>query len=371
MYMPCGEKTVHLYHNVVAPYRLPIFNRLAESYDLTVHFAKEREAGRKWDTNITEDFKYNFLPSLNLGPFCLLFTVPLQMLRDRPDVHLHGESHQTVMAILSSIIITRLVGGDIVLWTEWVDTKASKSNYHHTGLSLLVSLVTDFMYRLLRPLIYREANMLVAYSEKSHRFLRKRDVPEEKIVTGHQVMPRSCLSTQQVEYTNDNKDTTTYLFIGYLERRKGLDTLLDAWTYLDCPNAELIIAGSGPERDRLEESDDKTVNWVGYVDEDKKAKLLREADIFVLPTRHDPWGLVVNEALAYDTPVVTTEAAGASELLRNSDAGRVIEPDDATALASAMADLKRDGTVTERLRERATDVSVGVRPFKQAIAKTS
>ncbi|QGA81923.1 glycosyltransferase family 4 protein [Halomicrobium sp. LC1Hm] len=367
--MPSGEKTIHLYHNVVAPYRLPIFNQLSEQYDLTVHFAKEREAGRKWNTNITEDFKYDFLPSFNIGPFCLLFTIPLQMLRDQPDVHLHGESHQTLMAILSSIIVTRLVGGEIILWCECIDTKASKSNYHHTGLSLFLSRASDIMYRFLRPVIYREANVLIAYSEKSYQFLRERGVAEEKIVTGHQIMPKSCLSTQQVEDNNESEDTTTYLFIGYLERRKGLDTLLEAWTHLDCPDAELIIAGSGPERDRLEEGDDETVNWVGYVDEDRKVKLLREADVFVLPTRHDPWGLVVNEALMYNIPVVTTEAAGASELLRNSDAGRVIEPDDATALASAMVDLKHDGTVSERLRDYATDVSVGVRPFKRAIEK--
>jgi len=369
--MSRGKKTVHLYHNVVAPYRLPIFNRLAESYDLTVHFAKERGAGRKWDTNITGDLKHNFLPSLDIGPFCLLFTVPLQMLRDRPDIHLHGESHQTLTAILSSIIVTRFVGGDIVLWSEWVDTKESESNYHHTGLSLLVSRFTDFMYRLLRPVIYHEADILVAYSEKSHQFLQNRGVPEEKIVTGHQVMPRSCLSTRQVEDTNVDENTTTYLFIGYLERRKGLDTLLDAWTQLNRRNAELIIAGSGPERDRLDVDDDKTVNWVGYIDEDRKSKLLRKADVFVFPTRHDPWGLVVNEALAYGTPVVTTEAAGASELLRNSDAGRVIEPDDATALASAMIDLKCNGTVPEQLQNQATDVEVGARPFKQAIEITS
>lgn len=62
--------------------------------------------------------------------------------------------------------------------------------------------------------------------------------------------------------------------------------------------------------------------------------------MFVLPTREDIWGLVVNEAMAVGTPVITTTNCGAGiEILKNGDGGRIVPPEDPDSLANAMQEM--------------------------------
>lgn len=69
----------------------------------------------------------------------------------------------------------------------------------------------------------------------------------------------------------------------------------------------------------------------------------RAADLFVLPTREDIWGLVVNEAMAVGTPVITTTNCGAGiEILKNGDGGRIVPPEDPDSLANAMQEILND-----------------------------
>ena len=67
------------------------------------------------------------------------------------------------------------------------------------------------------------------------------------------------------------------------------------------------------------------------------------ADLFVLPSRHEPWGVVVNEALAAGLPVVLSDRVGAAaDLLVDGENGRLVPAGDAVALANALEDLCRD-----------------------------
>lgn len=69
----------------------------------------------------------------------------------------------------------------------------------------------------------------------------------------------------------------------------------------------------------------------------------RAADLFVLPTREDTWGLVVNEAIAVGTPVITTTNCGAGmEILKNGDGGRIVPLADSDSLAIAMQEILND-----------------------------
>ena len=69
--------------------------------------------------------------------------------------------------------------------------------------------------------------------------------------------------------------------------------------------------------------------------------------MFVLPTREDIWGLVVNEAMAAGTPVITTTNCGAGmEILKNGDGGRIVPPEDTDSLASAMQEMLNDAELT-------------------------
>ena len=117
----------------------------------------------------------------------------------------------------------------------------------------------------------------------------------------------SCSSSQTV------KQTRTLVFMSRIHPKKGIKHLLEAWRQLQPVNWKLILAG--PDEDgHLQEVLDYAeklgvsdqVEYQGIVDDDSKAKLLCAADLFILPSFSENFGVVVAEALAYGVPVIST-----------------------------------------------------------------
>ncbi len=120
------------------------------------------------------------------------------------------------------------------------------------------------------------------------------------------------------------------LFVGNELERKGWDTLMSAVARLDDPHLRVLGAGRiAPERHP------PFVRWAGA--DQNVAQLHAAADALALPTRYEPWGLAIVEALGSGLPVVTTGLAGAAVAVEDGETGRLLEdPEDANALAAAI-----------------------------------
>lgn len=98
----------------------------------------------------------------------------------------------------------------------------------------------------------------------------------------------------------------------------------------------------------------KVTDNIVFVEFKKKEDLIeyyRAADLFVLPTREDIWGLVVNEAMAVGTPVITTTNCGAGmEILKNGEGGRIVPPEDSDSLATAMQEMLKDDELAKQTK---------------------
>jgi rhamnosyl/mannosyltransferase len=152
------------------------------------------------------------------------------------------------------------------------------------------------------------------------------------------------------------------LFVGRLRYYKGLHLLLDAMRQV---NAMLLIAGDGPERERLRSLATASgvagrVRFLGDVPESEKPALYRAADVFVLPShlRAEAFGIALTEALASGLPCVSTElATGTSFANLHGVTGLVVPPGDPAALADALNTLLNDRELRRRYglaaRERA------------------
>src|SRR5262245_19589030 len=128
-----------------------------------------------------------------------------------------------------------------------------------------------------------------------------------------------------------------YLFVGRFIERKGIDVLLTAFRRLD--RGELWLTGDGPLRSFVEEAakTDPRVRYLGYADETMLPDLYREADVLVVPSLFEPWGLVVHEGLAYGLPVITTDQVGAADhLIEPGVNGYIVAPGSSDALVAAM-----------------------------------
>jgi glycosyltransferase involved in cell wall biosynthesis len=137
------------------------------------------------------------------------------------------------------------------------------------------------------------------------------------------------------------------LAVGRLVQQKGLDVLLTALAGPGLERVELDIVGDGERRPDLERQAGQLglmarVRFPGWMDRDHLAGVYRRADVFVLPSRDEGMPNVVLEAMASGLPVIASRIAGACDMVVDGETGLLLPPDDAGALAAAVARLAGD-----------------------------
>jgi glycosyltransferase involved in cell wall biosynthesis len=135
-------------------------------------------------------------------------------------------------------------------------------------------------------------------------------------------------------------------FIGRLTRQKGADLLIEAISCLRARGLRVVIAGEGPERERLGELADRLgidAAFPGPLARNAVAELLREATLAVVPSRgSEAFGLVAVEAMACGCPVVAANTGGLADLARGNIRALGDPPDDVEALAAAIDETLSD-----------------------------
>ncbi|NOT07117.1 MAG: glycosyltransferase family 4 protein [Gemmatimonadales bacterium] len=143
----------------------------------------------------------------------------------------------------------------------------------------------------------------------------------------------------------------TILFVGVQFERKGGDVLLRAFEKVRerLPGTRLLVVGPKepvPEAPGLE--------WLGFLrkddpgDRDRLLDAYREADLFCLPTRYEPFGIAYLEAMLFGLPCIGTNVWAVPEMVHDGVTGFLIPPDDAEALADRLLTLLQDRALAER-----------------------
>lgn len=208
----------------------------------------------------------------------------------------------------------------------------------------------------------RRATRILAVSEYT-----KREVvgllgvpPERVLVTPNAARshfrPPDPLALEQFRQRRNLPDRFVF-YVGTLEPRKNLTTLLDAYSQVARDHQAPLLIGGGkgwlyqPIFARLEELGLRDrVHFVGYIDEDELPLWYAAARVFVFPSIYEGFGMPPLEAMACGTPVVTANSASLPEVV--GDAGLMVPPTDADALAEALLRLLRDDQLHAALRER-------------------
>jgi glycosyltransferase involved in cell wall biosynthesis len=223
------------------------------------------------------------------------------------------------------------------------------------------------------------ARLVIANSEQTRRDLVERvGVPEERVqviylgVDGERFRPVSAVEREATrKRLGWPSDRPMAVFVGALgDRRKGFDTLFAAWTEL-CRrpewDADLAVIGSGAElpewRHRAEEAGmAERVHFLGFRRD--VPEILPACDVLVSPTRYEPYGLGVHEALCCGVPAIVPRTAGVAERYPAELSALVLEdPNDAAELTGKLLHWlrKRDayrqlvGRFGEALRDHSWD----------------
>ena len=207
---------------------------------------------------------------------------------------------------------------------------------------------------------FRQATTVVAVSEQVKQELIDLGISPNQIrvilngVDLQEFYPTSSQAPSQINSLRHSLDlpdrVPLALFVGDIRlNRKNLDTVLHALTQV--PDLHLAVVGTlaGSPYPHLAETLQLTerVHFLGYRQD--VAALMRSADLFVFPSRYEPFGMVVLEAMASGLPVITAKTAGAAEVI-TPECGRVLaNPEDTNALAHCLNTLVADAALRRHM----------------------
>ena len=331
---------------IISPYRIPLFNVLAKRPDINLHviFLAENDPNlRQWQTYKDEiEFSYQVLPSWRkrIGGYNALLNWGTRraLAQSAPDVILCGGYNY--IASWQAQFWARWHAVPLFLWSE---SNAQDLRGWHRPVEFLKS---EFL---------RHCTGFVVPGRSAMEYLLGHKVRKECIffapnAVDNELFAAAAGQARQHEMRNrrDLALPQRYcLFAGRLVREKGVFELLSAYAKLEAPLREqvgLVFVGDGDCRQRLQREaasiSPGMVKFAGFAQRELLAVYYALAEMLILPTYSDTWGLVVNEAMACGLPVILSRAAGcAAELLKENWNGLLVPPMDVPSLTSAMRNL--------------------------------
>ncbi|MCK6079043.1 glycosyltransferase family 4 protein [Microbacterium sp. EYE_5] len=166
-------------------------------------------------------------------------------------------------------------------------------------------------------------------------------------------VPLGCgVPDAELPVRSDARGKLRVLFAGQFNQRKGASYLLEAFRAVASPGDELWIAGRVPSDLLPLLSATRGVRVLGALPQAELRRRMASADVLVLPTLADGFGLVISEAMSVGTPVITTPHSGGPDVITHGMDGLIVPPRDSSALADALA-LLRDAPLRLKLSSNA------------------
>jgi glycosyltransferase involved in cell wall biosynthesis len=354
------KRRLALITEIIAPYRIPVFNELAASFNLDLHvifLAETDPALRQWLIYKDElRFSYEVLPSkrLRLGSSKILLNSGMAgaLSHFSPDAIICGGYSDP--ACWSARRWAKRNDVPLLAWVE------SNANDHRSHNALKESLKKIFL---------GSCQAVIVSGESSKQYVQSFGVSEKMIVVAPNAVDNDLFSKgatlaqeQSAQLRSQLQLPQRYfLYVGRFLREKGLFDLLEAYRLIDDDvrsGMGLVLVGDGPDRQELEklshEISPGKVLFPGFVQRDQLPSYYALADAFVFPTHSDPWGLAVNEAMACGLPVIVGRAAGCvADLARDEWNGYVVDPADHRQLATSIQKLTSDAVLRALMGERS------------------
>jgi glycosyltransferase involved in cell wall biosynthesis len=334
---------------IISPYRIPLFNALANRTELQLHvifLAETDPVLREWNVYKNE-IKFSF-----------------EVLRSwrKRIAGTHFLLNRGVTRALGRADPTLILCGGYNYLASW---QAQRWARHHNVPFLLwsESHARDMRSRLaavelLKSEFVAQCTGFVVPGKAAFEYLRTFKISEERIFTALNAVDNDFFANNALFARQNarelrsqlNLPTRYFLFTGRLVKEKGIFELLSAYAKLDGSLRKqigLVFVGNGPSRDELQNhaaSDpSEMIRFVGFVQRELLPTYYALAEIMVLPTYTDPWGLVVNEAMACGLPILVSEVAGcAIDLVTENWNGKIVPARNVEALAAAMHELAKD-----------------------------
>ncbi len=324
--------------------------------------------GIKWDVPLLEGYRHVFLPKLRdtetVSPFSPINRGILRALQGRL-----GEGPADVLWIhgyasinsLHAMFAAKALGIPVLLRAEsWLGDR------ERTGLKLALKHLFFADLRGLVSAVLPIGTLNAGYWR--HYFGRQ--IPQfampyavDNQYFAHRTAAAALHRSELQAELSLDPARPVILFASKLQERKHCDHLIAAYAKLaPYPGAEphpyLVVVGDGDQRKALERQAAATgltsIRFCGFRNQSELPSFFDLASVFVLPSRHEPWGLIVNEVMSARRPVVVTDAVGcAPDLIENGLNGAVYPAGDIDALAACLDNILSTPGRAEAMGQRA------------------
>jgi glycosyltransferase involved in cell wall biosynthesis len=224
----------------------------------------------------------------------------------------------------------------------------------------------------IRPFLYRSMARLISISVKevqpcilplsllAREQLRRAGFNEEIMFPFGYFVPKSPASIIKQDRQHQKR---CLVFVGSLLKRKGLDVAIQAVESLHRSGYSVTLDIYGPgQPEHFISAETDCVRYRGIIPPSNVQATISKYDMLILPSRHDGWGVVVNEALLQGIPVVVSDRVGAKCLVENSGAGIVFVSEDSADLAHKLEELILEPSRLDGMHHRASDVGQAISP---------
>lgn len=337
--------------NIPSPYRMKFFNALGKKVDLTVIFEARRAKGINfnWNDDKVSNFCAIFLKDGFIEEKCIDIKILKYInLKDQDYIIVTNYGYYTEMLALLYIKIRRFpyileIDGGII----------RKEN---------------FFKKYIKNFLIANAKLYLSPSQTSDKYLMYYGAKKEHIhrypftsLSNNDILP--CIIDESEKKIIRNslniKEEKIVLSVGQFIYRKGYDNLLKAAADID-KNVGIYIVGGIPTaeyRKLQEEYQLANVHFIEFKKDEILKKYYKAADIFVLPTREDIWGLVINEAMANALPVISTDKCTAAlELIKNGENGFIVPTDDIQELYNKIALILNDDVLRKAMARKNLNI---------------
>lgn len=359
--------------NIPSPYRVDFFNELGKKCNLSVAFEGRYATDRdeKWKGKESTNFTPIFLRGIRIRTDAFLCLDVFSIIKKEWDaIVIGGYSTPTTMLAIEYLRLHKIpfyleVDGGFVkkesnfkfqmkkhfvsAASAWLSTGKKTNEYlEHYGarkekiyIYPFSSLLYEDFFRA-HTLINEKTTKLEidSFREKCDRIVENKD---EICCINQWKKNRSAINSFAKSKLNI-QEKTVVLAVGQFIYRKGFDILLKAVELFDLPIGVFLVGGKAPleYEEIIKQRNLKNVHIVEFKKKEELALYYQAADVFVLPTREDIWGLVINEAMAYGVPVITTEKCIAGlELIKQYENGCIVPRDNVSELKKAIKDVIR------------------------------
>ncbi len=363
---------VVILHNIISPHIETVFKELAKKVDLTVLYCAEREQNRNWSKKPT-GFKFKILPYKSLAiqgkdlfTYFINPTIFSELSKINPDVVIISGWDQ--FAYQMAFLYCKIKNKKIIIWSG--STENEKSWRRTLGFSIAWMMV-------------KGANGYIAYGTQAKKYLLSLGADPSKIFISFNTTNLEYYKKRSAFYKKNKfiekkklglENKKIILYYGQFIERKGIDILIKAFVFLkkEIDNIALIIIGSGQLKQSLKElisslniKDAVILNDVG----DKGiCKFYAIADIFVLPSIEEVWGLVLNQAIVSGLPAIASDKVGGSDdLIKNGVNGFIFSAGDSISLYEAIKKLISSENLAKNFSEEGLKMIKDFYPQKTVI----